>query len=273
MSTEGLSNSAMVQTFTAEDAITYGGTPVMPGTAAGKVKKLTQGNIPFGFAFSSTKDRVTGVATANVPVGVIPLIDGLEIYMPLPATHAAISVFDPVCVSATAGTVVKRDGGTFTDVILGYALAAKTQDEGGFVKVRVTKITATAVSAAMEIHVPLVNETQLTTSNSLATLPGWTKWIPAGWTLANLSKIEIELEYAQEAGTGDIDLYNVTDSAKIKDLVAPATTVAHTVTRVDVTTEVKAATSGDIIGIQSKSDGTNDNIVYKATMVMTYVGV
>jgi len=118
-----------------------------------------------------------------------------------------------------------------------------------------------------EIAIPLVVDKQSVTSDTLATLDGW-----AVWKLSNFSKdyidyIYVELEYGS-AGAGDVDLYNITDGSKIADLVAPSGATSHTVTRVDVTSAMKAITSEKVIGIQAAGDGTNALDVYSAKLII-----
>jgi len=119
-----------------------------------------------------------------------------------------------------------------------------------------------------EIALPLVTTGQQVTAASLATLDGWTQWTPGSWNSDQIEKVEVELEY-ESAGSGDVDLYNVSDSAKVKDLVAPTGATSHTLTRVDVTAEVKALSANKNLGIQAAGDGTNTLTVHKATLIVT----
>ncbi|MGC9086792.1 MAG: hypothetical protein ACP5IT_11420 [Thermoproteota archaeon] len=118
-----------------------------------------------------------------------------------------------------------------------------------------------------EVAIPIVVDSQSVTSTTLATLNGWARWVVGSWVAALIKSIYVELEYAT-GGAGDIDLYNITDSTKIKDLVAPATATSHTITRVDVTSQVKALTADKTIGIQAAGDGTNAATVYSAKLIV-----
>jgi len=82
-----------------------------------------------------------------------------------------------------------------------------------------------------------------------------------------IKKIYVELEYGS-AGAGDVDLYNVSDGVKLADLVAPTAATTKTLTRVDVTTAVKALTANKKIGIQAAGDGTNALDMYAAKLVV-----
>jgi len=119
----------------------------------------------------------------------------------------------------------------------------------------------------LEIPIPIVVDSQNVTSTTPATLNGWARWILSDFLSNYIDAIYVELEYAT-GGAGDIDLYDITNSAKIADLVAPTSAVAHTVTRVDVTTAMKAKTSAITIGIQAKGDETNAATVYSAKLIL-----
>jgi hypothetical protein len=119
----------------------------------------------------------------------------------------------------------------------------------------------------LELPIPLVVGKQSVTSAILTTLDGWARWILSDFLSDYLDAIYCELEYAT-AGAGDIDLYDITNSGKIADLVAPTGAVTHTITRVDVTSQMKAKTSAITVGIQAKGDGTNAATVYSAKLVL-----
>jgi hypothetical protein len=119
----------------------------------------------------------------------------------------------------------------------------------------------------LELPIPLVVDKQSVTSAILTTLDGWARWILSDFLSDYIDAIHVELEYAT-AGAGDIDLYDITNSAKIADLVAPTGAVTHTITRVDVTSQMKAKTSAITVGIQAKGDGTNAVTVYSAKLVL-----
>ena len=119
----------------------------------------------------------------------------------------------------------------------------------------------------LEIAIPIVVDKQSVTSSTLATLDGYCKWDPDAWTAALIKKIYVELEY-ESAGAGDVDLYNLSDGSKLADLVAPSAATSHTITRVDVTTEVKALTAAKNLAIQAAGDGTNALDVYSAKLIV-----
>ncbi|MCK9326006.1 MAG: hypothetical protein M0P69_11000 [Bacteroidales bacterium] len=144
MSYGGITNEARTQPFVAEDAIPNAGYILMPGTAnqtAGlnlKVK-LNDGNTePIGIAYTSTKHPVTGVATANVQVGVTALIEGTEVEVPVVADNAKITQWDAIKIAAD-GKVDKKDGPGW---IVGRALEAKEATTGGYIRIRVAKYNA-----------------------------------------------------------------------------------------------------------------------------------
>ena len=144
MSYGGITNEARTQPFVAEDAIPNAGYVLMPGTAdqtAGlnlKVK-LNDGNTePVGFSYTSTKHPVTGVATANVQVGVTALIEGTEVEVPVVASNAKITQWDAIEIAA-GGKVDKKDGAGW---IVGHALEDKDATAAGYIRIRVCKYYA-----------------------------------------------------------------------------------------------------------------------------------
>jgi len=118
-----------------------------------------------------------------------------------------------------------------------------------------------------EVAIPIVSEGQSVTSATLSTLNGYAVWKLSNFSGDYIDYIYVELEY-ESAGSGDVDLYNVSDSSKISDLVAPTAATAHTITRVDVTSAMKAITAQKTIGIQAAGDGTNALTVYSAKLVI-----
>ena len=130
------------------------------------------------------------------------------------------------------------------------------------------KIAKSAVLC--EIAIPLVTESQSVTSDTLTTLNGQHIWIPGNWNLDRVSKVEVELEW-ESAGSGDVDLYNVTDGAKLADLVAPTAATSKTIQRVDVTSAVKGLADAKTLAIQAAGDGTNAVTVYTAKLIVTVV--
>jgi hypothetical protein len=119
----------------------------------------------------------------------------------------------------------------------------------------------------LEVAIPIVVDSQNVASATLATLNGWARWVLSNFLAGNVDYIYLELEYAS-AGAGDVDLYDITNSAKIADLVAPTGATTHTITRVDVTSAMKAKTSAITVGIQAAGDGTNAVTVYSAKLVI-----
>ena len=119
----------------------------------------------------------------------------------------------------------------------------------------------------LEVPIPIVVDSQNVTSATLATLNGWARWILSDFLANYIDAIYVELEYAT-GGAGNIDLYDITNSTKIADLVAPTSAVTHTITRVDVTTAMKAKTSAITIGIRAAGDGTNAATVYSAKLIL-----
>lgn len=118
-----------------------------------------------------------------------------------------------------------------------------------------------------EVALPIVVDSQSVTSATLTLLNGYMRWIVGNWTAALIKSVYVELEYAT-GGAGDIDLFNITDSAKVKDLVAPTGAVTHTITRVDVTSEVKALAADKTLGVKAAGDGTNAATVYSAKLIV-----
>ena len=136
---EGMSNDAMLQSFTMEDAISYAGYLLTYGSAAGKVDKATAAadDVIMGIAFATTKDAITEVAGTDVLIGVIPLVPGLEVYLKLMTGNQAIAYGNPLALSASVdGEVDYRDGSTCTNVIMAYALEAASASAAGHIKAR-----------------------------------------------------------------------------------------------------------------------------------------
>jgi hypothetical protein len=142
--TGGKVNEYNTQTFTTETAVTYPGTLIKKGSAAGKVDVCGAGEVPIGFAFGSSKNAITKVAEANVDLSVTALIDGWAVEIPLLATNAEIHAWDEV-ETAAGGTVDLKSG---AGEIVGYALEAKAALAGAtasrFVLVRIQRRTALA---------------------------------------------------------------------------------------------------------------------------------
>lgn len=128
----------------ANTAISYGGTLLKVTAVADEVDVCGAGENPQYCAATDTKHRITGVATADVQVGCLPLINGIEIYVPLLATNAEIAIGDLVETTA-GGTVDKKDGAGW---IVGHALEAKAALAGATtantIKISVDKYYAAA---------------------------------------------------------------------------------------------------------------------------------
>ncbi len=118
-----------------------------------------------------------------------------------------------------------------------------------------------------EIAIPLVTESQSVTSTTLTTLNGQYIWTVNSWNSDRIAAIYLELEW-ESAGTGDVDLYNVTDGSKVSDLVAPTAATTKTIQRINVTTAIKALTADKTLGIQAAGDGTNALTVYSAKLIV-----
>lgn len=135
--TGGLSNDAPTQPFTAEEGITYPGSLLKLGTGAGKVLLCDAGEEPIGWAYTSTKHPITGVAQSNVTVGVGAFIPGYEVEVPLLATNDTI-VYGDALETTIDGTVDKKSGAGW---IVGKAMEAVASNAGAgkFIKVRIEK--------------------------------------------------------------------------------------------------------------------------------------
>lgn len=141
----GLVNNAEVIAYTASEAINYPGMLLKATSTSKTVALCDNAEEPIGYAFTSTKHPVTGVAAADVKVGVGALIEGQIIEVPLLATNAAIAIGDLVETS-TNGTVDLKSGAGW---VVGYAEIAAASNAGGtaatlYMKVRVAKRYASA---------------------------------------------------------------------------------------------------------------------------------
>lgn len=144
----GLSNGSMIQSAIMEDAISNAGYALTPGSTApsgqnpGSVKLAGSSDDVVGLAFASTKDRQTEVAGTNVLIGVIPLIPGLEVQVPLVSDNQAISYGEKLAVTTDTGQKGKFDrfDATGTNTGLTVFLVANgtaLQNAGGFILARV----------------------------------------------------------------------------------------------------------------------------------------
>jgi len=125
------SNGGIV--MTTATAISNAGTLLKITTTTDTCDVVGAGEYPDGYAFTDTKDPQTGIATANVPVTIMPLSAGEVVDMVLPATHSAVTV-GALMETAAAGTVVVKSG---AGQIVGKALEAIPENTGGLVRVYV----------------------------------------------------------------------------------------------------------------------------------------
>lgn len=128
--------------FTAHAAITYPGTLVKLTTTEGEVDLCGAGDRPDGYVHMGSISMATGspVATADSRVTVKGLVPGTVIEVPLPATHAAITVGAELETAASGCAIIKDGAGE----IIGKAMVAVAENAGGYVKVFVSQRTAAA---------------------------------------------------------------------------------------------------------------------------------
>ncbi len=129
----GISNDALVQPYLSESAISYAGSVLKYGSAAGSCALCGAGEKPMGISFATTKNPITGVAAANKTIGVISLVNGLEVNIKLLATNAEIAYGDSLETTA-AGTVDKKSGAGY---IVAEALEAIAANTGGWIRARI----------------------------------------------------------------------------------------------------------------------------------------
>ena len=133
----GIVNPAMGQSFVIGEAISAAGTLVKLANT-GEMVKCGAREEPDGYMLTDTKDRVTGVALANVTRGVGALVEGHKIVVPLSANNVDIEIGDEL-VTAAGGTVDKKSG-SGAGWIVGKALeAVPAGTTGGFIAIRVSK--------------------------------------------------------------------------------------------------------------------------------------
>jgi len=104
-------------------------------------------------------------------------------------------------------------------------------------------------------------------STTLATTAQRTMWRGSLMNMNRVARVEVEVDWAS-AGAGDLDLYNVTDAAKIADLAAPTAATARDTRWYDVTAQMKALAADKVVALQIAGDGTNALTVYKAQLVV-----
>lgn len=125
--------------YTLKTAVTKAGTLVSKTNVLGEMDVTGAGAKPDGYTMGTTYDAF-GVAQAAVKGAVLPLIEGNVIEVPLLATNAEIAVGDELETTA-AGTVDKKDG---AGEVVGIALEAVGANDGTFVRMLVSKYTASA---------------------------------------------------------------------------------------------------------------------------------
>ena len=114
---------------------------------------------------------------------------------------------------------------------------------------------------------PIVTSSESVTDSTLTTLSQRAMWRGSLLNMERVVKIEAEVDW-ESGGSGDLDLYDVTNGTKIADLATPDAATSRDTRRYDVTDAVKALTSDVVIGLQAAGDGTNALTVYKATLVV-----
>lgn len=143
----GLLNEYIGITGYSSEAITKRGqlvkidTSGLGPTGLNKYLLCDAGEEPDGAAFITTLNAITRTYDATKEFTVNGLVTGIEIAFPLPDTHAAISIGDKLA-TANNGLVDKYTSGAAW--LVGKAEQAKTQNEGGYVRVRVFKEQKTA---------------------------------------------------------------------------------------------------------------------------------
>lgn len=141
MTIQGLSNESLVQPFRCTDAVTYPGSLVTLSTTVVNDVALADGNasdVVHGFTFASTKNAITEVAEANKMVGIVGLVSGLEVSLPLCTDNGAITIGLGITVCNDAAQVGLADTVTITSLtVLAYALEAVDASAGGYVLCRI----------------------------------------------------------------------------------------------------------------------------------------
>ena len=114
---------------------------------------------------------------------------------------------------------------------------------------------------------PILTASESNSSTTLTTTNQRTMWRGSLMNMARVVKVECEVDWAS-GGAGDLDLYNVTDSAKIADLATPSAATARATVQYDVTSQMKAITADKVVALQIKGDGTNALTVYRASLLI-----
>lgn len=143
----GLLNEYIGITGYSSEAITRRGqlvkldTSGLGPTGINKYLLCDAGDEPDGVAFITTLNAITRTYDTNKEFTVNGLVNGIEVGIPLPDTHAAISIGDKIAV-ANNGLGDKYTSGAAW--LVGKAEQPKSQNEGGNVRVRVFKEQKTA---------------------------------------------------------------------------------------------------------------------------------
>jgi hypothetical protein len=141
----GLTNQSLIQSYIMEEAISHAGYAVTPGSTApsgqnpGSVKLAGSSDEVTHLAYASTKDRQTEVAQTNKLTGMIPLVPGLEVEVPVIDDNAEISYGELLAVTVDTGEKGCFDAydstGTLTSTsAIMMANEAKAAAAGGFIK-------------------------------------------------------------------------------------------------------------------------------------------
>lgn len=128
--------------LTANAAVTYPGTLVRINTTEGEIVLCGAGERPDGYVHMGSISMATGspVATAGSKVAVKGLVNGTIVEIPLPATHAALTVGAEVETAADGCVIIKAGAGE----IVGKVLVAVGENVGGYAKIWVSQRTASA---------------------------------------------------------------------------------------------------------------------------------
>jgi hypothetical protein len=136
MTNSGLANNAPAINYKVISAVNDPGT-LLTGATGSKTMDLCGASAePLGFAYTSSKNPVSGVAEANTQRAVHALIEGQLVKFPLKATNAQIAINDLIAANGGSGMVDKKSGAGW---IVGRAEEAAQASAGGFLMVRVSK--------------------------------------------------------------------------------------------------------------------------------------
>lgn len=125
------------------------------------------------------------------------------------------------------------------------------------------------VKIQFPIILPIVTNDQSISSSSLTTLNGKFPIDVDEYNLSRIAEATVVVEW-ESAGSGDIDLYDETNSTKVTDVATPTGATSYTVTEVDITNWFTGLTSDVTVVIQVAGDGTNNVTVHKAYIKLVY---